>query len=202
MKQSKRSKLERLLAFEKFIVDELWQHILINAVIALCAIIFNKPVEAVMFCIAHGVIREHCDKQFHCEHTSNCLSMTFTVICLAALTVLPVQVSLLSSIPLALFVVYLGYLIQSKIDNQREIKKLHKYINELLYKLHSPKDIYAMTEEELYEHCRSRGLDDADCKIAEIIVIHRLRGQALYDAINYSERQTKRIRKRILDTIQ
>lgn len=196
------SKLRRRLALEKFLVDELWQHILINAVIALCAFVFNKPVECIMFCIAHGVIRPYCDKVFHCEHTSNCLYMTFTVIGLAAIIVLPARISLLSAIPLALFVVYLGYLIQSKIDHRRELSLLHKYINELLYKLHTPKDIYAMSEEELYEHCRSRGLDDADCKIAEIIIIDRLRGQALYDAINYSERQTKRIRKRILDTIK
>lgn len=201
MKHSE-NKLKRKLAIEKFLVDELWQHLLILAVIAFCAFVLNKPIETIMFCIAHGIIRERCDKQFHCEKVANCLSMTFTVISISALSVLPLTISLLSAIPLALFVVYLGYLIQSKIDYQIELKNMHKYINELLYKLHTPKDIYAMSAEELYEHCRSRGLDDVDCKIAEIVVIDRLRGQVLYDAINYSERQTKRIRKRILDAIK
>ena len=64
------------------------------------------------------------------------------------------------------------------------------------------KNIYAMSEEELYAHCRQRGLDDVDCKIAKYIVIERLKGKALYDAIGYSERQTKRKRAQILKIIK
>ena len=59
-----------------------------------------------------------------------------------------------------------------------------------------------MNEDELYEHCRNCGLSDEDCKIAYFIVIERLKGKELYEAINYSERQTKRKRKKILDTIK
>lgn len=64
------------------------------------------------------------------------------------------------------------------------------------------KNIYAMSEQELYEHCRKQGLDDVDCKIAKIIVIDRLKGQELYNAIGYSESQAKRKRKYILKLIR
>ena len=64
------------------------------------------------------------------------------------------------------------------------------------------KNIYAMTEQELYEHCRNRGLDDADCKIAKLIVIDRLKGEDLYYSIGYSESQSKRKRKKILNLIK
>ena len=64
------------------------------------------------------------------------------------------------------------------------------------------KSIYSMTQAELYEHCRARGLDEADCEIAQFIVYHRLKGYNLYRVIGYSESQTKRIRKRILKTIK
>lgn len=69
------------------------------------------------------------------------------------------------------------------------------------YKKPKP-NIYAMTEEELYTHCRQRGLSQEDCMIANIIVYKRLKGKDLYSAIGYSERQTKRKRKKILDTIK
>lgn len=64
------------------------------------------------------------------------------------------------------------------------------------------KDIYAMNEDELYEHCRNCGLSEEECKIAYFVVIERLKGKELYNAINYSERQTKRKRKDILDKIK
>lgn len=60
------------------------------------------------------------------------------------------------------------------------------------------KDIYAMSSEELYNYCRTKGLDESYCQIAQVIIIKRLKGQALYDAIGYSESQAKRIRTRIL----
>ena len=60
------------------------------------------------------------------------------------------------------------------------------------------KEIYAMSVEELHNYCRSKGLDEPYCKIAELIIIQRLKGQALYNAMGYSESQAKRIRKKIL----
>ena len=59
-----------------------------------------------------------------------------------------------------------------------------------------------MSKEELYEHCRSKGLSDVDCKIAYFIVYERLKGKELYSAINYSEIQSKRKRKYILEKIK
>lgn len=63
------------------------------------------------------------------------------------------------------------------------------------------KDIYAMGSEELYKHCRSKGLDESYCQIAQLIIIKRLKGQMLYDAMGYSASQAKRIRKKILKTL-
>ena len=63
-------------------------------------------------------------------------------------------------------------------------------------------NIYTMDAEELYKHCRSRGLDDVECKIAYFVVIERLKGRELYDAIGYSEIQSKRKRKSILERLK
>lgn len=167
------------LKLEKFFLYELWQHILIFAVIGLCGWLFNKPLEAILFFIAHWVIRANCDKQFHCDKISCCLALSSAIICLSIMAILPLSISLLASIPVSIFVTYVGYLATPNKQN-----------------------IYAMTDAELYAHCRSRGLDDAECKIAHYVVFERLKGKDLYDAIGYSERQTIRKRKDILSKIK
>ena len=79
-----------------------------------------------------------------------------------------------------------------------------KYVKdvEALLKQAEHEDIYAMSEKDFYDHCRSRGLSEEDCRIAHFIVIVRLKGRELYDAIGYSERQAKRKRLQILNIIK
>lgn len=85
-----------------------------------------------------------------------------------------------------------------EVDKKKALNNENKELTKML----NHKDIYAMNEDELYEHCRKCGLSDVDCKIAYFIVIERLKGKELYQAINYSERQTKRKRKEILNKIK
>lgn len=84
---------------------------------------------------------------------------------------------------------------------KEKLKQLNDYTNDLVAKL-SFKDIYSMTDTELYEHCRSRGLSEEECRIAHFVVIDRLKGRELYNAIQYSERQAKRLRTAILNKIK
>ena len=155
-----------------------------------------------MLCVSHTCVRNAFDKQFHFKNNAaSCLTLTLALIWFATPTVLPLGVSLLSSIFISFLISFFGFLAQDRIDYMLEVKRLNKYIEELLEKINH-KDIYAMSEDELYEHCRSRGLSDADCKIAYFVVYERLKGKELYDAIGYSERQTKRKRADILKTIK
>ena len=85
---------------------------------------------------------------------------------------------------------------------KEKLKKLNEYTNDLVEKLQKNKDIYSMTDNELYEHCRSRGLSEEECRIAHFVVIDRLKGRELYSAIRYSERQSKRLRTAILNKIK
>lgn len=189
------------LAIKDFITDELWQYLIVFASIILCAWVFDRWIESIMFCIAHICIRNAFNKQFHFSSTAYCLSLTLAIIWFAIPITLPLATSLLASIPISFLICFFGYLAQDRVDLYIEIKELNKYTDELLQKLNH-KDIYAMNEDELYEHCRKCGLSDVDCKIAYFIVIERLKGKELYEAIDYSERQTKRKRKDILDKIK
>ena len=189
------------LSIKDFITDELWIYVIIIGSIALCSWLFNRWIEGIMFCIAHLVIRRVFNKQFHFNSTAYCLTLTLAIIWFAIPITMPLTTSLLSSIPIAFIVCFFGFIAQDRVDLLIEVKRLENYANELVAKLNH-KDIYAMNEDELYEHCRKCGLSDVDCKIAYFIVIERLKGKELYQAINYSERQTKRKRKEILDKIK
>ena len=48
--------VETQLKIEKFFVEELWQLCLITAFIFICAWVFNKYAEAIMFCVSHTII--------------------------------------------------------------------------------------------------------------------------------------------------
>lgn len=212
MNNSKRQKNKRKyikfkLWLNKFLKEQLWQHIIVIAFICFCAWLFNKPYEAVMFCVSHIVIRLYFDKQYHCDHkiqavaTLMCLSLTLTIAFFGIATCLPISLSLLSTIPVACLICWVGYIVQDRIDKAIEIRELNKYVEELLSNI-GHKDIWAMSDTELYEHCRSCGLSEEDCKIAYFIVIERLKGKELYKTIGYSERQTIRKRKDILKIIK
>lgn len=84
---------------------------------------------------------------------------------------------------------------------KEKLKQLNDYANELVAKL-SYKDIYSMNEQELYEHCRYKGLSEEECRIAKFVVLDRLKGRELYAAMSYSERQAKRLRTAILNKIK
>lgn len=118
---------------------------------------------------------------------------------------LPIYISICSSVLIALCFTNLLYIFQSKLDTIEELKlekvELEESIHNLMCKIYT-KDIYAMDERELYEHCRSKGLSEEQCRVAYFIVNQRLKGKELYSAIGYSESQSKRLRKAILDKIK
>ena len=199
-KQSKRKILLKL-KLKDFIRYRLWQYLIVFSSIALCSWFFDRWIEGLMLCVAHTCIRHNFNKQFHFNSTAYCLILTLSLIWFTIPITLPIGVSLLSSIPIAFIICFVGFIAQDRVDALFEIKRLNKYVNELLETI-THKDIYAMSEKELYAHCRNCGLSEEDCRIAYFIVIERLKGRELYDAIGYSERQSKRKRTKILDTIK
>ena len=114
------------------------------------------------------------------------------------LWILPIRFSLFNGLFVAFMCCFILYLVAVEVDKKKALNNENKELTKML----NHKDIYAMNEDELYEHCRNCGLSDVDCKIAYFIIIERLKGKELYQAINYSERQTKRKRKEILNKIK
>lgn len=208
LKKQSRKKILLKIKIRNFIKKQLWVYLLVISSIMLCAWLFNKWIEGIMFCIAHICIRNTFDKQFHFNKLAYCITLTMAIVWFAIPITLPLSLSLLSSIPIAFLVCFFGFLAQDRLDLYKrnkalkeQIDKVNNQINELLAKIRH-KDIYSMNEQELYEHCRNCGLDDVECKIAYYVVIERLKGKELYEAIDYSEAQAKRKRSKILNTIK
>jgi hypothetical protein len=128
---------------------------LVIAFVSFCAWLFDKPFEAVMFCVAHIVIRRVFDKQYHCGTTSMCTSLTLTIAFFGIATILPVAISLLSTIPICCFISWVGYIAQDRID---------------LLRKHKDEEIFMMDEEKLRELGRVKGLTE----IQQDILVHRL----------------------------
>jgi len=204
MKKNSKNWLRFKIKLRDFIVDELLVYLTVFTAIAMVSCIFNKWIEGLMFCISHTVIRTLFNKQFHFRRTAYCLSLTLVIIWFAIPATFSVAVSLLSSIPIAFTISMIGFIVQDRIDLQAEVKKLDLRCVDLMQKLslNNTKDVYAMNEDELYEHCRNCGLDEEDCKIAYFLVIERLKGKELYNALPYSEATIKRKRLKIMSKIQ
>lgn len=191
MPLKKQLKIARKIKIKKFVHEQLWQYALITAFVFFCGWLFQKYVEGFAFCVSHYFIRPQFEKQFHCINNnriiaiSSCLFVTCTIIFFSAMYCLPLAFSLLSAIPLALFVCWFGYVLQDHIDAH----------------IIPTKNIYEMTDTEFTEFGISKGLTDCEIMIADRIWRKHLKGQQLYNAIGYSKRQTIRLRKSILQKL-
>ena len=155
LKKQSRKKILNKAKLKFFFKHQLWQHLLVVAFVSFCAWIFYKPCEAVMFCIAHIVVRKHFDKQYHCGTTALCTITTLTIAFFGIATILPVTISLLSTIPISCFISWVGYIAQDRID---------------IIKKRKDEEIFMMDEDKLRELGRAKGLTE----IQQDILVHRL----------------------------
>lgn len=162
--------------------------------------------ECLVFYIPFWVIRICFSDTYHSDSWKKCKMWTRIMLCTGVFIVwlFPVEYSLCGSLGVAFICCLILYFVALESKDKKKLKKqnenLQNEINALLQKI-KHKDIWAMNETELYEHCRNCGLSEDDCKIAYLIVIERLKGQELYNTIRYSESQSKRKRKQILNKI-
>ena len=80
-----------------------------------CAFYPTIEYPGTMFCIAHLSIRQAFKRRFHFDSTAYCLSLTLAIIWFAIPITLPIAVSLLSSVPIAFIICYLGFIAQDRL---------------------------------------------------------------------------------------
>lgn len=123
-----------------------------------------------MLCISHTVIRSLFEKQFHFNKTAYCLMLTLTIIWFAIPTTFSVSVSLLSSIPIAFLISFIGFVVQDRIDILKENEEMQEELDKLIIP-----DIYKMSEEELRQYCISRNLSEIQIDIVMMRIFDNLK---------------------------
>ena len=166
--------IETQLKIEKFFVEELWQLCLITAFIFICAWVFNKYAEAIMFCVSHTIIRAIFKKQYHCGKTAICLFLTFTIAFFGIMYTLPVEVSLLSAIPICWFISWVGFIAQDRIDCYVLLKEL------------KTKTVWEMDENELANYCYAKGIRGDMLEFVIMVLIDQMKYEEIGDKLGYS----------------
>lgn len=184
-------KVKTKLLVKKFIKYDLWHYALILACICLTAYILNKWIEAICFCAAHLILRPKFDKQYHNYVTQICLLITTNILFFGINSTLPVSVSLLSSIPVALFICWVGYIAADRLDLIIANKTLNK-----------PKifNLDTCTEIELKERCQIVFKRDVEYKTERAIKHFILKLPHEEIDINVRTSQTERQRMKKLLT--
>lgn len=169
------------LKIEKFVKEQLWQHVIVVSMIALFAFLLEKEIEAICFCIAHIVIRPKFDKQYHSMRTSICLFITLSIAFFGILLCLPVNESLLSSVPLAFGVAWVGYIAQDRLD------------------LLTPKSFNtdACSESELVARCKKLHFSEENTALAVEFFIKKTKQSVIADRLCIDEKSVTTRKKRM-----
>lgn len=101
---------------------------IISAVVP--AIIFNKYLEASIFFACHWLIREQFSKQYHHIIPAICRTITACVMFFGISFVLPLELSLLSAIPICYFISWVGFIKKNGDDFEIKCDELEVRIAE------------------------------------------------------------------------
>lgn len=181
------------LKLEKFFKYELWQHIIVIAFVFLCGWLFDRIIQAVMFSVAHIVIRKYFDKQYHCGTTAICMFTTLSIAFFGIMYIFPLGLSLLSTIPICFLISWVGYVVQDRIDQITENKALQNEIDNLVGKIKEYENInlYKMTETELRQYGASKLLSEIQQDILVMRVIEHLKISEICKYRNYGRTTIK-----------
>lgn len=147
---------------------------LVLFVILICAILFNKYIEAVFFSISHYFMRPKFKKQYHLKSTYLCMALTCTIAYFGIIFTMPIGVSIISSMPIAFIVCFFGYIAQDRIDLFIELKK------------YKQKTIWNMNEEELSNYLTLKGIINDRAKFVKLILKGWTIGQ-IAEKLGYAE---------------
>lgn len=144
------------------------------------SILFHKPIELVFLFVSFVGLRYTFPKTFH-STKYKCIFYSIMMFTGMLFIVLPITLSLISSVFVACFSCYILYVIKDYQDLKEK----------------SAKTLKEMTQEEFEQHCKHKNLTIQETMIADCIYRQDLKGETLYNTIGYSRRQSKRIRKTI-----
>lgn len=181
------------LKVKRFLKEQIWQLLIVVAFLFISAFVFGKYIESIMFCIAHTIIRNSFNKQYHCNTTILCMTFTVAISWIGISNTLPLGISIISSIPVCFLIAFLGFIAQDRLDLALTNKELQSKIDTLVSKLKENKgiDLYKMSETELRIFGASKFLSSVQQDILVDRIIYNLKISQICKLRNYSRSTIK-----------
>lgn len=167
------------------------------------ALLFSKWLEAIIFFFCSWFIREQFPKQYHHIVPAVCRTITACVMFFGVSFVLPLELSLLSAVPICYFISWVGFIKKTNDDLEVKCDKLEIKITELISKLKEYKniDLYKMNETELRQYAQSRGLSENICDTLVLKVIHNYRWVDIEKERNFTKEGIRYHKERIIEVL-
>lgn len=148
--------------------------------ILFCSYLFNKWIEGLAFCVAHCIIRYKMNFVYHSKNY--CIQITLFIIWCCIPTVAYVNTSLLSAIPIAFFICWIGNVVQEKnnikFENNQLVIENAEYVERLKPK---PFNVETCSRDELLARCSEIGLSSSQTELAVEFFIYKTKQSILAD---------------------
>lgn len=185
-------KLKTKLLIEKFFTEQLWQLLIVIAFLFICSFIFNRYIECIFFCVSHTIIRNAFKKQFHCGTTAMCLSFTLGIGWIGITTMLPLEISLLSSVPVCFIIAGLGFIAQDRLDLIILNAKLKKELEK-----ESEFNVATCTKEQLISRCEELHFSKDKIELAIAFFIDKTKQSELARKFCIEEKSIQQNKRRL-----
>ena len=174
-----------------FLFDFIFNLIIFLA-IGVIAYFKNKILETIFFYICWLGLRYVFPKIFHYRQSKTpmgnllgCMFWSIVIFDIAIENVLPLSISLFSSVIISFGINYILYIIQEYID----------------FKTKSERTIMELTKDELLGYMENSLLSAEEKDAIQYYVIDKMKGERFYNAMGYSKRQSLRIYKSVVSKI-
>ena len=174
----------------KLFLVKLAFEIVVNGLILSIAFLTGRYLETLFFYITWTMFRLCVPKVFHVRNKKPLMNIVGCLFCSVFLYVismkliLPLGVSIFSSVLVSIFINYCLYKVQDYIDIKKQL-------------LNKVKNIYSMTEDELRTYARSKQLSEMMIDTLVLRVIHNYKWVEIMAERNYSKTAIRYHKKQI-----
>lgn len=178
----------------KMFIINLFFELLVNSAILIFAYFSNRIIEVIAFYLSWNVFCRVFPKTFHYRASTpfnnviGCAIFSCMFFAISIRLMLPISVSIFSSVFYGMLFHYILYKLQDYIDLVNEKKK-----NEI--------NIYKMNEEELRNYAKSKHLSEMIIDTLVLRVIHNYKWIEIQNERNYSRTAIKYHKKRISEIL-
>lgn len=157
------------------------------------ALLLGKFFEGIVAVFTYFLLRYKFDKTFHCKNMWICVILSILMCWIMIAMTLPLNISLLSGVVVALVDCYILYKIKDYYDIKEAIEKLKEKVDELSEEINKNKDkfLYSMNEGDLRQFGATHGLSVIQQDILVNRVIDHLKISEICKYRNYGRTTIK-----------